>query len=70
MVRLGMKPMEAMHACTDVAAKILRQQDKFGRIASGLRADVVAFQGDPTVDIQALKHPVFVMKDGKIFRQP
>jgi imidazolonepropionase-like amidohydrolase len=70
MVRLGMKPMEAMHACTDVAAKILRQQDKFGRIASGLRADVVAFQGDPTVDIQALQHPVFVMKDGKVFLQP
>lgn len=70
LVKLGMRPVEALHACTDVAAKILRQQTRIGRIASGLRADLVAFRGDPTADIQALRAPVLVMKDGVVYRRP
>lgn len=70
MVRLGMRPVDALHACTDVAAKILRQQDRIGRIAPGLRADLVAFRGDPTADINALRNPVLVMKEGVVYRAP
>jgi imidazolonepropionase-like amidohydrolase len=70
MVRDGMTPVEAMRACTSVAATIIRQQERLGRIAPGLRADLAAFAGDPTVDIAALRHPVFVMKDGTTYRMP
>jgi imidazolonepropionase-like amidohydrolase len=70
MVRLGMTPVEALRACTSVAARILHRQDTFGRIAPGLRADLVAFDGDPTTNIDALRHPAFVLKDGAIYRQP
>jgi len=70
MVRDGMTPVEALRACTSIAAIILRQQDKLGRIANGLRADLAAFEGDPTADIAALQHPVFVMKDGVVYRRP
>ncbi len=70
MVRDGMTPPQALHAATDVAARILRQQDHFGRIAPGLRADLVAFNGDPSTHIDDLQHPVFVMKDGTIYRTP
>jgi imidazolonepropionase-like amidohydrolase len=70
MVRLGMAPAQALHAATDVAARILREQDRQGRIAPGLRADLAAFAGDPAADISALEHPVFVMKDGAVYRMP
>jgi imidazolonepropionase-like amidohydrolase len=70
LVRLGMRPVEALHACTTVAARVLRQQDRLGRIAPGLRADLVAFRGDPTADIAALRQPVLVMKDGVVYRAP
>lgn len=69
MVRLGMTPSQALHAATDVAARILRQQARLGRIAPGLRADLAAFAGDPAADVAALEHPVFVMKDGVVYRR-
>ena len=70
MVRDGMTPPQALHAATNVAARILRQQDTFGRIAPGLRADLAAFSGDPSTHIDDLQHPVFVMKDGTVYRTP
>jgi imidazolonepropionase-like amidohydrolase len=70
MVRDGMTPAQALHAATDVAAKILRQSQHFGRIAPGLDADLAAFTGDPSTQIDDLAHPVFVMKDGISYRSP
>jgi hypothetical protein len=51
---------------TVVDARILRQSDQIGRIHSGLLADLTAVQGDPTVDISALRRVVMVMKDGVV----
>ena len=70
MVADGMTPVQALHAATDVAARILRQQAVFGPIAPGLRADLAAFAGDPSAHIGDLGHPVFVMKDGSIYLHP
>ena len=70
MVRLGMRPVDALRACTVVAARILGQHRRFGAIEPGLRADLAAFAGDPTTDIEAVRRPVFVMKDGVVYRAP
>lgn len=70
MVDYGMTPAQALHAATDVAARVLRRSDAFGRVAPGLRADLAAFDGDPSVAITALQRPVFVMKDGVVYRAP
>ncbi|WP_133478534.1 metal-dependent hydrolase family protein [Cognatilysobacter segetis] len=70
MVKAGMTPVDAMRACTSTAAMILKQQDRIGRIAIGLRGDLAAFEGDPTANIEDLRRPVFVAKDGVPYREP
>ena len=57
-------------ACTSLAARIIRQEGRIGRIAPGLRADLAAFEGDPSVRIEDLQRPVLSMKDGALHREP
>jgi imidazolonepropionase-like amidohydrolase len=42
---------------------------ELGVIAPGAYADVIAVNGDPLVNINALKDVSFVMKDGSVFKQ-
>jgi imidazolonepropionase-like amidohydrolase len=70
MVQFGMPAADALRAATSVNARILHLQDRIGRVAPGLLADLVALDGDPDVDISRLFAVRMVMKDGVIFRSP
>jgi imidazolonepropionase-like amidohydrolase len=70
MVRGGMSATQALLAATAVNARILRMEEKVGRIRPGLFADLVAVAGDPTKNIQAMRDVRFVMKDGVVYKGP
>jgi imidazolonepropionase-like amidohydrolase len=64
----GLTPMESIVAGTSSAAKLLGWDDRLGTLVAGQFADVVAVPGDPTKDITAMERPVFVMKNGVVYR--
>jgi imidazolonepropionase-like amidohydrolase len=64
MVSYGMPPIDALRAATSVDARVLHMENEVGRIATGLFADLIAVDGDPTTDIGALRKIRLVMKNG------
>ena len=68
MVNYGMSPGDALKSSTSVAARVLRMADRIGRIRPGLFADLVAFDGNPTREISALRRVRFVMKNGTVYK--
>lgn len=63
LVGAGLTPMQALSAATSVPAKAFRIADR-GRIANGLRADLVLVDGDPTKDITTTRAIAGVWKGG------
>lgn len=68
MVDYGMPPLAAIKSATSVAARVLHMENQIGAVKQGLFADLVAFDGDPTKDITALRRVTFVMKNGTVYR--
>jgi imidazolonepropionase-like amidohydrolase len=64
----GQSPMDAITSATSLGAAALRMGDQLGAIAPGMQADLIAVPGDPSKDITTLRHVMFVMKGGKVYR--
>ena len=67
-VQAGQNAMDAMVAANSRAAESLNLQDQIGSIAPGMRADIIALNGDPLKDITAVRRVVFVMKGGRVYK--
>ena len=63
LVKAGLTPEQALAAATSVPASTFHLTDR-GRIASGLRADFVLVNDDPTAEISATRNIVEVWKAG------
>ena len=63
LVRAGLTPSQALAAATSRTAKRFALDDR-GRIAPGLRADLLLVEGDPTVDITATRAIARIWKNG------
>ncbi len=68
MVKFGMSALDVLRAATSVNARVLHLEGQIGRVRSGLLADLIAIEGDPTRDISALRKVRFIMKNGEIYR--
>lgn len=64
----GQSAVDAITSATSLSAASLHLGDQIGAIATGMQADLVAVEGDPTKDITALRRVMFVMKGGRLFK--
>lgn len=70
MVAYGMAPAAVLQSATSVNARVLHLENRIGRVAAGLDADLVAVAGNPIEDIAAMSRVQFVMRGGAIVRRP
>lgn len=69
MVEAGMPAIETIQSATLTNASVLGVSDELGQISAGFIADIVATNDDPTKDISTMANVVFVMKEGKVYKQ-
>ncbi|MCK8522315.1 amidohydrolase family protein [Aquimarina sp. D1M17] len=69
MVEAGMPAIEVIQSATVTNAKILQMEDQLGQITAGFIADIVAVNEDPRKKIETMENVVFVMKEGKVYKQ-
>lgn len=67
LVQSGLTPVQALAAATSVPARHFALTDR-GRVAPGLRADLVLVSGDPTQDITATRDITGIWRNGTRLR--
>ena len=68
MVAYGMAPLDVLRAATSGNATMLRLEDRIGSVRPGMRADLVVVEGDPSVDMAALRQVRRVVQGGRVVR--
>jgi imidazolonepropionase-like amidohydrolase len=68
MVEYGMNPISALKSATSVNADVFHVNKSVGRIKNGLLADLLVVEGDPTLNIEAIRKVKMVIKGGQIVK--
>lgn len=68
MTEAGMPILEAIHCATVNAADLLGASNLLGSIEKDKLADIIAVDGDPVKDVNAMGRVRFVMKDGVVYK--
>lgn len=63
---LGLTPLEALMACAHRAAEAIGLGGEVGTLEPGKWADLLAVEGDPSVDVSALRRVAAVIQGGRI----
>jgi imidazolonepropionase-like amidohydrolase len=68
MVEAGMPAMETIQAATITNAMLLKMEGELGQIKKGFYADIIAVEDSPIENINTMENVVFVMKNGKVYK--
>ncbi len=66
----GLSPLRAIRAATRDAAQVALPGARFGTLESGQLADIIAVDGDPLADLEALRSVALVMTEGTVISDP
>jgi imidazolonepropionase-like amidohydrolase len=64
----GFDPMAVMISANSRGADALQLGDSIGSIRPGFAADIIALDGNPLSDIEAVRRVMFVMKGGVVYK--
>jgi imidazolonepropionase-like amidohydrolase len=67
LVEVGLSPAQALAAATTTAADLLGISADLGALEPGKLADAIAVDGNPLVDVGALRSMAFVMQGGVVY---
>ena len=70
MIAAGMSEKDSILSATIYAAELLGKKTDLGSISKGKYADLIGVSKDPLTDIKVLETVDFVMKGGKVVKQP
>lgn len=70
MVEAGMSEKDSILSATTYAAELLGESENLGSIVKGKYADLIGVSRNPLEDIKILETVDFVMKGGKVIKQP
>ena len=70
LVSVGFTPYEAIKAATSDAAEFLHQEKQFGKVAVGMRADLLLLESNPLLDVANVNRRTGVMVDGRWISEP
>ena len=68
MDEIGIPAEYSIKSATITNAKLLNMENMLGQIKKGFYADIIATHKSPTDDISTLKDVIFVMKNGKVYK--
>jgi Tol biopolymer transport system component len=66
MVAAGVSPLQALHAATGAAARIIGADHELGTVEPGKWADLVLLDADPSADIRATRRIRAVVQSGRL----
>jgi imidazolonepropionase-like amidohydrolase len=65
-VELGLRPVEALRTATTTAADMLGRERAIGMVEAGYEADLLAVEGNPLENPEALLDPLLVVSNGRV----
>lgn len=68
MVEAGMPALDAIQSATITNATLLGIAAEIGQIKTNFIADIIAVDESPLTNISILQNPIFVMKEGKVYK--
>ncbi len=62
----GLSPLLVIQSATSLAAELLRIQDRTGKIAPGMEADILVIERNPLEYLKAMHDPLLIVNNGKV----
>ena len=68
MKEVGIPAEYSLNSATITNAKLLNMENLLGQLKEGFYADIIAVDESPLENIATLENVIFVMKDGKVYK--